>query len=132
MDTIYLSVTNIRATVTIEGKSPVTVETFNPHGSIAEGKAYAYADLDKVENLLGIKGNMSYTLSVTADTAISITLPPFIGLSSNPSKLTRQQTMDFGSIEIMCVNGVRHYAVIDFPYRTVTFAVQSPYLQAFC
>jgi hypothetical protein len=129
MDSIYLSVTNIHTTVTTEGKNPVAVETFNPHGSIAEGKAYAYVDLDKVENMLGVKGNMSYTFSITADTAISIALPPFIGLSSNPDKLTRQQTMDFGSIEVVCVNGVRQYAVIDFPYRTVSFTVQSPYLQ---
>jgi hypothetical protein len=79
--------------------------------------------------MLGVKGNMNYTLSVTADTAISVTLPPFIGLSSNPDKLTRQQTMDFGSIEVAYINGVRQYAVIDFPYRTVSFEVQSPYLQ---
>jgi hypothetical protein len=128
-DSIYLSVKNIHTTVTAGGKSPVTVETFNPHGSIAEGKAYAYVDLDKTENMLNIKGNMSYTLSVTADTAVSVALPPFMGLSSNPDKLTQKQTMALGSIEITCENGVRQTAAIDFPYRTVSFAVQSPYLQ---
>ena len=128
-DSIYMSVTNIHTAVAAEGKSPVTVDTFNPYGSITEGDAYVSVDLDKVENIVGVKGNMSYTLSVTADTAISVTLPPFIGLSSNPDKLIREQIMDFGSIEIVCVDGVRQYAVIDFPYRTVPFAVQSPYLQ---
>jgi hypothetical protein len=127
-DSIYMSVNNIHTTVAVEGKSPVTVDTFSPYVS-TEGNAYVWVDLDKVENMLDVKGNMSYTFSVTADTAISVTLPPFIGLSSTPDKLTRQQTMDFGSIEVVCVNGVRQYAVIDFPYRTVSFSVQSPYLQ---
>jgi hypothetical protein len=129
MDSIYMIVTNIHTTVAVEGKSPLKVETFNPHGSIADGKAYSYVDLDEVENLLVVKGNINYTLSVTADTTIRVALPPFLGLSSNPNRLIQQQTMALGSIEIVCVNGVRQIAIVDFPYRSLSFGVQSPYLQ---
>jgi len=127
-DTLYLEVTNLHTVAAVEGKSSVMVETFNIHGPIADQKAYAYVDLDTVENSLNIQDNMSYTLSITANISTHVTLPPIFGLSSSPDKLFEQKTIALGTIEIKCINGIREIAYIDFPYIFRSFPVQTPYL----
>jgi hypothetical protein len=126
---MYLSASNIHTTAAVEGKAPITVETFNPHGAIADQRAYAYVDLNTVEKSLSIKGNMSYTLSATAYIFVDISLPPFLGLSSEPTKITEEKALALGTIIVTCVNGVRQNASIDFPYITLSFPVQTPYIQ---
>jgi hypothetical protein len=82
-----------------------------------------------VEALLEIDGNTSYTLLVSMSVSFTASFPAPPFHTSNPSRITEQKTINFGSINISCINGQRTLAHINFPYRAFSYPVKVPYVQ---
>jgi hypothetical protein len=129
IDKLYATVSNLTVKVQTNYSSPQTVPHFNIHPITDPPKSYSYVNLDEVESMLDIEGNESYKLSVSADVVFSVTFPKNMMGASVPGKIVDKQTVDFGSITVSCVDGVRQMAHLDFPYRVFSFQVETPYLQ---
>ena len=91
--------------------------------------SYVYVDLDEIDALLEIRGEESYTLSVSIEVfyRVNFPTPPF--LTSNPSQITGQETINFGHINVSCVDGRHTYAHINFPYHKFSYSITIPYVK---
>jgi len=128
-DKLYFNVQNVVITASREGSSLRAIPYFDIHGQVNVPKSYAYVNLNQVEASLGIGGNTSYTLSVSMSVSFTTSFPAPPLHASNPSKITEQKTINFGSIKISCINGQRTLAHISFPYRVFSYSVKVPYVQ---
>ncbi len=124
---LYSSVSNIRVFASKDG-TKVSVPYSNTLVLNSKGTS-TFVDLDKTDALLGVSGNMSYTLSIAAvvDFRVSFSALPF--KVSSPKQITDSQNVNFGNITISCVNGRHMYAHVNFPYQRYSYSIAVPYVE---
>ena len=122
---IYLNVVNVTAEASKEGTDPIPISYF----SYTQSPASVYVDLNQTEAILGIKGNESYSLSISMVIGYYLSIPALPSHSNDPSTIVSEKTIDLGQIVINCTNGLRNYAHIDFPYQEFSYSVTVPYVK---
>jgi len=91
--------------------------------------SYVYVDLGEIDALLEIHGEESYTLSVSMELSYRVSFPALPLLASNPGQIMGRETVNFGYINVSCVEGRHTYAHISFPYHKFSYPITIPYVK---
>jgi hypothetical protein len=137
-DELRCDVLDVQITASKDGMKQIPVpyygsEVLSPDGpSLTDDTtdtSYAYVDLDEIDALLEVQGEESYTLSVFMELSYRVSFSALPLLATNPAQITGHETIDFGHINISCVEGRHTYAHISLPYRKFPHVITVPYVK---
>jgi len=136
---LYFNVLDLKVTALKEGMKQIRVPHYNRVGLSPDGvylfndstkpKSYVYLNLTEIDTFLETRGEEFYILSISMDLLYKINFPTPPFYSYRPSQIMDQKTINFGYVNVSCVDGKHTYAYVRFPYQKFSYPITLPHVQ---